>query len=120
MARDGQLAQDRELQKMEKTNKNNPKETPKNLTLKDQLAETERQANKTSEQKLSSMDWSEWEYKLRKFFIGSREFTIPQRSYDLILQKYKKDIEKFHRDGTSFLQIGIWMEEKSNEFLGWQ
>lgn len=120
MARDRDSAQDREIAKMERLNKHHKNDrVAKCPTLKEQLEEEKKMKAMSPEQKRAAMDWHDWEYKLRTDLLFSKEYTIPQSHYQKIISKYKKEMEKFHKDGTAFRTIYLWMEERSDEMMGW-
>jgi hypothetical protein len=112
-------AQDRALHLMEKTLRNarNDKSAEKgplrmaDLSLKDQLAEQKRIESLTPAERRTEMSFTEWEYELEDNICHKLCKTTPRRLRVLVV-KHKEQFRQWHKDGTTYLEIGRWIEEQ--------
>ncbi len=109
--------QDQLFSQMERLLKNQPRE--KKVTTEEEFRKHAEWVKLSPQEKIQQMTWHEWERELRDKLHSQRQIVVPERSYNKILDKYRKKLEEFHRNGTSFKQVLIWMEETSDEFIGW-
>ena len=110
---------DNAFRKMERTLRMNSTIKVKEPTLKEQLEKDDRTRNMTPEEKLSSMTWEDWTYRLLDTMKTSKEHSIPNKTISVLWTKYRKDLEEFHRNGSSFKLILSWAEEKNDEYNSW-
>lgn len=119
MPRDRKAAQDQELNRIDKINRNSANDRKqKILSLKEQLdADTKRQAMSNSE-RLSTLSYEDWIYELRKF-ISSSKTVITTKIIDTLMVRNRDKFHEFHQKGASFKTVLAWMDDEADGLMSW-
>ena len=121
MGRDGQAAQDNELRRIERINKQCPDERkPKVQSLKEQLDEEAKLKALTPQQRMAAKSWYDWEHDLRDILRESKTVSVPTHTYEKIMSRYNTEMHKMHEEGLSYKLVIAWIIEKGDEFIGWR